>query len=117
MKLSKLIPILFLVFVAFQVASYYIGDKADEQRKKDFETERQQLKQLIESKEEQIKSLEDHSSVLREKLKSDSTRYAENINIREQTIAGLKKRINEINLSNYTISDLDSLRAVLYGSK
>lgn len=65
----------------------------------------------------QAESLIAQTIKLEQRRIDDSTRYANQIQVKEIAIAKLNKRINEISLSHASAADLDSIRIRLYGAR
>lgn len=102
-----------LVAVAFALG-ILISPKPDKTLIQKFETEREVSRQLIEQKEARIKELTGVGQAIREKAYQDSVRVAGLLKAKEIRISSLTKRLEKINLTMATDTQLDSIVASLY---
>src|SRR5690606_41683715 len=87
------------------------GDKVDH---KGYEEERQGYESQIRDLNRRIASQDSLSRAILERMTQDSIQYADALKRKDLRIAGLTKRINEIDLSRATSAELDSIIARLY---
>lgn len=93
-----------------------IAPRSDKDLERQFEKERKELQQQKRELNARIKGRNDQIQILLEKMEQDSVRNNSRLNASNKEIAHLKKKIRGITFQNHTTLQLDSLRAVLYGS-
>jgi hypothetical protein len=112
---KKYLPYLFIAI------SFYLGSlssfRGDERKVRQmYDQDRQALINLINYKTTRISTLNKLGVKLSEKLYKDSVYFADRLKAKDIRIMQLQRRLNEINTTNSTVAELDSIRAVLYGT-
>jgi hypothetical protein len=111
--MSKYLPYI-LVIAAF-VLGYLLKPGPDEELERKYIQDRIIYQQTIDARNAEIQTLEALEIALRKKVMQDSVRFSERLKAKDTRIAGLTRKLNELDFKNATVSSLDSLRTVLYG--
>lgn len=114
-KYLKYLPYV-LALVLF-LAGRWTAPQPDKELRKKFEAERESILEVIGQKDAQIVRLKDDRAKERERRVSDSLRSARALARQESITAALKKENERINYKNYSNPDLDSIDAILFGSR